>query len=243
MAVPTPAIYLRDKFAIKPGKNEEFLTGKKNLLANTKGQWKLIAGCGSQSLIGGQKLPEPAPPMMHVWQMEGWGSAYESMYAFTESRWYRKLEDSLLRESQDFLVGITTAFGTHARPAWTHHHDPGHVYLYEEVLLKGTTLAYLRDLNWFTANVAARKWSCVWVARQVTAQPSTICVLWSAPSSDEVARTLHTFANEKKYADRYARMMGGIDTLARQVLSPIYTEVLDQEIGGPPVGAPLHHAV
>jgi hypothetical protein len=241
MAVPTPAIYLRDKFSIKAGKNEEFLTGKKNLIENTKKHWKLIAGCGSQSLIGGQKLPEPSPPMMHVWQMEDWSSAYKSMYAFTESRWYRALEDSLLRESQDFLVGITTAFGTRPRPEWSTPHKPGHCYLYEEVNLKGTTLAYLRDLNWFTANVAARKWSCVWVARQVTAQPSTICVLWSAPSSDEVERALHTFANDEKYADRYARMMGGIDSLSRQVFFPIYTEVLDQQFGGPPVGGPLHH--
>jgi hypothetical protein len=243
MAVPSPAIYLRDKFAIKAGKNDEFLTGKKNLLENTKGHWKLIAGCGSQSIIGGQKLPEPEPPMMHIWQMENWSSAYESMYAFTESRWYRALEDSLARESQDFLVGITTGFGIHPRPRWKNDRKPGHCYLYEEVNLQGTTLAYLRDLNWFTANVAARKWSCVWVARQVTAQPSTICLLWSVPTSDDVQRTLHTFANDPRYAERYGRMMGGVASLVRQVFFPIYTEVLDQQVGGPPVGALIHHAV
>jgi hypothetical protein len=230
MTVPTPSIYLRDKFAIRPGANAEFLQGKESLLRNTVGTWKLIAACGSQSLIRGEKLPEPSPPMMHVWQMKGWGSAYDSMYAFTEARWYRVLEDSLAHESQDFLVGITTGYGVSPRPEWKSDRDPGHCYLYEEVLLKGTTQSYLKDLNWFTAKVVALGWTCVWVARQITAQPSTICLLWSVPDSTIMQETLHRLANDTQYAARYERMMGYMATLSRECLYPIYTEQIDTQI-------------
>ena len=239
MTAPTPAIYLRDKFAIRPGKNDSFLEGKRNLLLRTKCSWKLIAACGSQSLIQGENLPEPSQPMLHVWQMEDWGSAYNSMYQFTEARWYRALEDSLLRESQDFLVGITTGYGISTRPAWKSDKKPGHAYLYEEVDLKGTTQAFLKDLNWFTAMVSKRGWKCVWVARQITAQPSTICLLWSVPTCDGVETELRALANDGPHAQRYAHMMAGVDSLVRERLYPIYTEQLDDQIGGPPVGQRL----
>jgi hypothetical protein len=230
MTVPTPSIYLRDRFAIRPGKNAGFLLGKEQLLRNTVGSWKLIAACGVQSLIQGKNLPEPSPPMMHVWQMTGWDAAYNSMYAFTEARWYRALEDSLARETQEFLVGITTGYGVSPRPEWKSDADPGHCYLYEEALIGGTTQAYLKDLNWFTAKVAAFGWKCVWVARQITAQPSVICLLWSVPNCVTLETTLSRMANDPQYAARYERMMGWLVSLSRECLYPIYTEQLDEHI-------------
>ena len=54
--VPTPSIYLHNRFTLHSAKNTEFFAGKEQLLRNTLSRWKLVAGCGERRLKLGHDL-------------------------------------------------------------------------------------------------------------------------------------------------------------------------------------------
>jgi hypothetical protein len=233
--IPVPTIYLRNKFRIEPGQNAAFFKGQEKLIHDAFPKFQLIAAGGTQSLIPSNRAPEPSPPAMHLWRCEEWSSLYEVMYTFSDTDWYAAEVRSLVSEHQDLLVSVPTGYGVHRRPLWKDDEHPGHVYLYEEVLLqKGVTShAYLRDLNWFADQAAARGWTRVWCALEITGTPSQICHLWAASDVAAVERTIHELANGRESADRYARMMGRVRNLSREILYPEFSERLDDKMHGP----------
>jgi hypothetical protein len=169
--------------------------------------------------------------MMNIWKLAGWDTLYTSMYRFTDASWYAALQDALLFENQDLLVGLRS-YPLMDRPKWRGNADAAHVYLYEEVLLKNevTMHAFLRNSGWFADEVAARGWSLIWSGLQVTGRPSLLCFLWSVPDVATTMQTLEWMANDRDHAVRYASMIAQMTTLSRKHLYPDYTERLDERI-------------
>ncbi len=199
--MPTPSIYLRNKFAIKHNAEAAFLEGKEEFLRNTRGPWKLVAAFGQWSLMKGQPPIVSSAPMFHIWKLQEWSTLYETMYAFSETAWYRKLGHSLLSEDQDFLVsaiGRTEVF----HPTWNGADRPPYVYVYDESRPKeGMTHRYLRDLNWFSAQMAPLGWHQVWVGSQITSQPSDISTLWRVDKRlDDIQKDLHEMLRDRTAA-------------------------------------------
>jgi hypothetical protein len=207
------------------------LIGKERLLRNTREKWNLIAASGREPLLLGTELPEPAIRLMQIWKLEAWDTLYEAMYDFAEAPWFRDLSDTLLTEDQDLLVGVTSAFGVKPRPAWRSDTEPGHYYLYEEVLPQPLrTHSYLKDLNWFLAQVEEFGWQRIWMASQITSRPGLLCLLWSVPTLAGIEDTFTKMKTDDRYRDRYARMMSWLSSLYRRAYYPIYTERLDERI-------------
>jgi hypothetical protein len=230
--IPTPLIYLRDKFAINQGKNGDFLEAQEKLIRSTLGQCTLVAACGVQPLIRGVDSPEPSPPMMHIWQLAQWDTLYNTMYALSEVPWYTAEVRTLKRERQELLVEVPVGYGIEPRAKWLDDRTPGYVYLYEEVTLapEVTALTYLRELNWFTDQVRADKWRRVWSAEQITGAPSLICHLWAADSIGTMVSTLKRVANDPRLGPRYDGMMQLVTGLSRHYLYPESTERLDEQV-------------
>jgi hypothetical protein len=231
MPAPQPTIYLRNTFRLKPGREMQFLAGKENLLR--RAPWILVAGWGEWPLLLNERPAEASFVMTQVWKLPDWNSLYDSIYAFSETSWYRALGDSLLSEDQELLVGVTSGYRESGRPAWKSDTRPGYRYLYEESLpLPGKTHAYLRDANWFAAQVGSKGvgWELAWAASQITAHPSVICMLWRVPDDDRVASTLSTLANQNGNGGRYQQMAQSLAKSSREIFYPIYTERLDDRI-------------
>jgi hypothetical protein len=231
MSVPKPVIYLRNTFRLKADRERQFMAGKEHLLRNVP--WTLVAGWGQWPLFLDQKPVESSFDMTQVWRLDKWDSLYNSIYAFSETSWYRSLGDSLLSEDQELLVGVTSGYRESPRPLWKSDVNPGYCYLYEESLPSpGNTHSYLRDVNWLAAQLSPpdTDWRLAWAATQITAHPSVLCLLWRVPSIDSVARTLSAIANREETALRYHRMMRLLTTTSRDPFHPIYTERLDDLI-------------
>jgi hypothetical protein len=231
MPAPKPVIYLRNTFRLKPDRETQFLAGKEHLLRNLS--WSLVAAWGQWPLLLSRTPVEPSFEMTQVWRLDDWNSLYDSIYTVSETSWYRSLGDSLLSENQELLVGVTSGYRESVRPHWNDDSDPGYCYLYEEALpAEGKTHSYLRDVNWFAAQVAPPRidWQLAWAATQITAHPSVICLLWRVPSHDQVVATLSAIANSTDCAPRYHRMLQSLASTSRQSFYPIYTERLDDLI-------------
>jgi hypothetical protein len=234
--IPSPTIYLRNKFRIEPGQNDAFFVGQEKLLTAARPKLELVAAGGARSLVRSKKAPEPSPPMMHIWRCKEWSSLYEVMYLLSDTDWYSAEVRSLVSEHQDLLVSVSTGYGTSRRPYWKDDDHAGHVYLYEEVRLRKevTTHTYLRDLNWFADQVVATHgWTRIWSALEVTGTPSQLCHLWAAPDVPAIDDAIDTIANAPGSRDRYARMMGRIQHLSRAYLHPESTERMDDTLFSP----------
>ena len=230
--VPTPSIYLRNRFTLQGSRNADFLAGKEQLLRSTLSNWKLLAGCGERALRLGRNLPEPALQMMHVWQLDSWPLLYESMYELSEAKWYRALGDSVASESQELLVNFTSGYGIAERSRWRSDDAPGYRYLSEELMLaRSTTMhAFMRELNGLAAELARDGFVRTWCARQITGRPGLICLLWQVPEQVDIAASLDRVADDGRSRDRYARMMRPVGELKREIMQPMYTERLDERL-------------
>lgn len=230
--VPTPAIYLHNRFTLRSSKTTEFFAGKEHLLRNTLSRWKLLAGCGERGVKLGQSYAEPSLKMMHVWQLDSWPSVYEIMYELSEAKWYRALGDALDGEDQHLLVNFSSGYGIAQRSAWNSDDRPGYRYLFEELTLaRGTTMhAYLRELNWFAAELARFGFVRTWCARHITGRPGRICMLWQVPERVDIEDALTRVAQAPGSSARYAKMMHGLSELERAVQQPMYSERLDERV-------------
>jgi hypothetical protein len=230
--VPTPSIYLRNRFTLQGSRNTEFLAGKEQLLRSTLSHWKLLAGCGERALRLGRNLPEPALEMMHVWELDSWPLLYDSMYELSEAKWYRALGDTVVSENQELLVNFTSGYGISERTPWRSDDAPGYRYLSEELMLSRTTTmhAFMRELNWLAAELSPAGFVRTWCARQITGRPGLICLLWQVPEQVDVQACLDRVADDPKRGPRYARMMQSVADLRREILEPMYTERLDERI-------------
>src|SRR3954464_10839050 len=89
--VPTPVIYLRDRFTVDPLLNEQFLCGKENLIRHTvkngADSFRLIAGCGEKPPVLGSVPTGTSPILMQIWQIGRWEALYNTMYEFSETSW------------------------------------------------------------------------------------------------------------------------------------------------------------
>jgi hypothetical protein len=228
---------MRNRYELIRGEGiaRQFFRGKENLIRHTMSapgaRWSLIASGGERSFIHGVKLPEPFPKMMNIWRIENWDTLYKSMYTYGDAGWFDSLVKTLLSEDQDLLVDLG-AYPTTPRGPWPDDRSADRVYLYEEVLLNpdATGHAFLRNFCWFASQVETYGWRLTWNAQQITSAPSALCALWSVPTVDRMNDTLERMANETPYAHRYAKMMGQIATLSRQVLCPSWVERLDDRI-------------
>lgn len=230
--VPTPSIYLRNRFTLQAARNAEFLAGKEQLLRSTQSHWKLLAGCGERALRLGRNLPEPALEMMHVWELDSWPLLYDSMYELSEAKWYRALGETVASENQELLVNFASGYGVVPRSRWQSDTKPGYRYLYEELMLsRGTTMhAYLRELNWLAAELSHFGFVRTWCARQITGRPALICLLWQVPEHVDVEASLDQLVDAPRSASRYAKLMRSVGELSRELLQPMYTERLDERI-------------
>jgi hypothetical protein len=231
-SVPQPSIYVCNWFTLVGGQNTAFFAGKEQLLRSSAPRAKLLAACGERSIKLGQDLPEPALKGMHVWELDSWPALYELMYEFCEAKWYRAMGDTLASENQHLLVNLTSGYGIAARSAWRSDSSPGYRYLSEELTLKrGATMhAYLRDLNWFAAELSRFGVVRTWCARHITGLPGRICLLWQVPDHTDIEEALSSVAAGAKSGARYAAMMRGIAELRRELLQPMYSERLDERI-------------
>lgn len=231
-SVPTPSIYLLNRFTLTASRNTEFFAGKEQLLRSTQQRMKLVAGCGERGLMLGQTLPEPALKMMHVWELDGWPALYEIMYELSEAKWYRELGGTLDSEYQHLLVNFASGYGVTPRAAWRDDRTPGYRYLYEELTLgRGTTMhAYLRELNWFAAELSRSGFVRTWCARHITGRPGRICLLWQVPEQVDIDAALGGVAAGRGSGPRYAAMMRSLTELSREVLSPMYSERLEERV-------------
>lgn len=239
--IPVPTIYLRNKFAIRPGLAGQFFKGQKALLehvhkiaeANDSKALALIAACGEWPLIHERPIPERLPPLMHIWRLPEWDTLYELMYTFTESDWYTDEVTSLEIEHQDLMIGIGSGITLTPRPdVWPSKGVAGYIYLYDEIRLNPqvTKLRYLRNLNWFAHVVAEKGWSLVWVAAEVTGTPSQVCILWRVPDVEVLEATLEFMTYDPSVSERYAQMMAAIKYLTRQYMHPESTEEIDNDL-------------
>lgn len=230
--IPAPSIYLRNRFSVRGSHCTQFLAGKELMLRSLQENWKLVAACGSRGLKLGQNPPEPALHSMHVWELDGWSALYDAMYELSEAKWYRTLGETLLSENQHLLVNFASGYGIGQRPPWQSESVPGYRYVYEELLLsRGTTMhAYLRDLNWFAAELSRWGFVRTWCAREITGSPGKMCLLWLAPEHVDVNACYDVVAGSPRSSARYASMMRTVAELSRELLLPIYTERLDERI-------------
>lgn len=233
--IPRPTIYLRDKFQIKPGLAGRFFDGQKALLENLKPLGaELIAACGTAPLILEGKVPENLPSMMHIWRLHDWGSLYQAMYRFSETDWYAREVSSLRIEHQDLLIRTGHGIDTSDRPRWLDKDTPDYIYVYDEIRVNDSTtkLGYLRDLNWFIAQVSEKpfSWQLAWIAAEITGTPSQVCLLWRVPKVEnvETALTAITYSDNPYIKDRYAKMMLGVEVISRTYMYPESTEYIDQ---------------
>ncbi|HEX7672075.1 MAG TPA: hypothetical protein VF395_20915, partial [Polyangiaceae bacterium] len=207
--IPHPTIYLRNKFSIRPGLNGPFFQGQKDLLEHMREvepDLRLIAACGTGPLIRGKPVTAKSPKMMHIWCLPEWDSLYSMMYRFSETDWYAREVSSLKIEHQDMLIA-TGHLPVSPRPKWQNEECPGYIYLYEEIRIDAsvTKLSYLRELNWFAAQVKDRGWNLVWVSAEITGTPSQVCILWRAPSKDVIAEALRDMEYTEPHATRFVR--------------------------------------
>jgi len=230
--VPTPSIYLRNRFTLQGSRNTEFLAGKEQLLRSTLSHWKLLAGGGERALRLGRNLPEPALEMMHVWELDSWPLLYDSMYELSEAKWYRALGETVASENQELLVNFTSGYGIAERTPWRSDDEPGYRYLSEELMLgrKTTMHAFMRELNWLAAELSRSGFARTWCARQITGRPGLICLLWQVPEQIDIHACLDRVADSHKHGARYARMLQSVGDLRREILQPMYTERLDERI-------------
>jgi hypothetical protein len=244
-SIPEPVVYLRNNFVIKPGHNADLLKGKRELLANTRDSWTLIAAHAERPMILGQHPSLPKLQMTQVWRLEHWETLYKTIFRLSETSWYRELGDSLVSEYQELLVGISSRYSERQRTPWPTATNPGHSYVYEEALPRlRFAHSYLRDLNWFNSIVAQRGWRPIWLASQVTAGPSVICSLWEIPEDAEnIEDTIRKIEMDGNTASRYAQMVGALQSLSRRQRYPIFTERLDQDMRNPPPASALGSAV
>ena len=231
-SVPLPSIYVCNRFTLVSAQDTAFFAGKEQLLRSAAPRAKLLAACGERSIMLGQNLPEPALKGMHVWQVDSWPALYELMYEYCEAKWYRALGDTLASEDQHLLVNLTSGYGIAARSAWQCDTTPGYRYLSEDLTLKrGATMhAYLRDLNWFAAELSQFGFVRTWCARHITGTPGRICLLWQVPDNANIEQALARVAASARSSTRYAAMMRGIAELRREVMQPMYSERLDERI-------------
>jgi len=231
-SVPTPSIYLRNRFTLRGARNREFLAGKEQLLRSTLSHWRLVAGCGERAVRLGRNLPEPQLQMLHVWELDSWQLLYDSMYELSEAKWYRALGDTVASESQELLVNFTSGYGIQERRPWQSDACAGYTYLSEEWLLsRSTTMhAFMRELNWLAAELHRFGIVRTWCARQITGQPGLICVLWQVPEDEDVHTRLDAIADDRERGPRYAKMLKNVVDLRRELMYPMYTERLDERI-------------
>jgi len=90
--------------------------------------------------------------------------------------------------------------------------------------------AYMRELNWFAAELSRAGFVRTWCARQITGEPGLICVLWQVPEHVDIEACLERLADDSKSQERYARMMKSVGRLKREIMQPMYTERLDERI-------------
>jgi hypothetical protein len=230
--IPAPSIYLRNRFNVRGSHCTQFLAGKELLLRSTQKHWKLLAGCGNRGLTLGQNLPEPTLHLMQVWELDGWSALYDAMYELSEAKWYRALGETLLSENQQLLVNFASGYGISQRKPWQSDSVPGYRYVYEELLLsRSTTMhAYLRDLNWFAAELSRWGFVRTWCAREVTGSPGKMCLLWLVPEQVDVNACYDLVASSPRSSARYSSMMHTVAELSRELLLPMYTERLDERI-------------
>jgi len=230
---PKPTIYLRNNFTVLKNRESDFFYGNEKLLRTTLDSWTLVASCGLRSISTEAKCNEPSVPAMNIWKLAEWDTLYNTIFALSETEWYRRLGSTLGGEQQDFLVGVLADNGDCRRPPWKGDTEPGYAYLYEEAFpVPGEVHNYLRDLNWFTAQVAGAEfgWRRAWTATHITAQPSLISVLWRVPSVESIERTLSYISSQSHYSTRYSKMMDSLRDLKRTNYFPIYGERLDERI-------------
>jgi hypothetical protein len=142
------------------------------------------------------------------------------------------LGDTVSDEYQHLLVNFASGYGIAPRTPWQGDLTPGYRYLYEELTLgRGATMhAYLRELNWFAAELSRFGFRRTWCARHITGRPGQICLLWQVPESVDIEDSLQRVAAGSSSGPRYAAMMHTLTELKREVLSPIFTERLDERI-------------
>lgn len=235
LKIPTPKIFLRNKFSIKPGLASQFFVGQTALLEHIEKEVELVAAgaFGSQGLYTTEPPPPELPVMMHIWKMPKWSTLYRLMWSFSESDWYTTEVASLEEEHQDLLVEIGHSLLTEPRPrTWKSKTNPDYTYVYQEIRLNSllTRLAYLRHLNWLIANVKDKGWHLQWVAGEITGTPSQVCLLWRVDDEKLLTQTPHDLATGKETAERYARMMLGIAQFHQQRLTPEATEEIDNRM-------------
>jgi len=242
MAGYTPSIYLRNKFRMKWDKEipylQMFLEGKEKFLRETKTKpkgmrWRLIAAFAEWPLFKDTPVIQRSCDMFQVWRLDTWHTLYQTMVDLSETRWYRELGRSLASEDQDLLINA----GVLEPPPdfeWDKADKPGYAYVYEVARAnEGQTHAYLRELNWFTAQMAKiAGWKMVWWATKVTAQPAELSVLWRIPDPGvkHIPQHLVEVARERK---RYPHQTALVQETSRRIYYPIYTEYLDQNIPAP----------
>jgi hypothetical protein len=229
--VPTPSIYLCNRFSLQSALNTEFFAGKEQLIRSTTQRMKLLAACGERGIKLGQNLPEPALKGMHVWELDSWPALYEIMYELSEAKWYRALGETLHSEYQHLLVNFASGYGIAQRTPWQSDTTAGYRYLHEELTLaRGTTMhGYLRELNWFAAELSRFGFSRIWCARHITGRPGQICLLWQVPDRIDIEESLDRIAAGPNGA-RYAAMMRSVSELTRAVMQPMYSERLDERV-------------
>lgn len=240
--IPAPSIYLRNRFSIRGSHCTQFLAGKERLLRSTQKHWKLLAGCGNRGLKLGQNPPEPALHFMQVWELDGWSALYDAMYEQSEAKWYRALGEALLSENQHLLVNFGSGYGVSQRTPWQSDSVPGYRYVYEELSLsRSTTMhAYLRELNWFAAELSRWGFVRTWCAREITGSPGKMCLLWLVPEQVDVNACYDVVASAPRSSARYASMMHTVAELSRELLVPMYTERLDERIRAGEQGPIVH---
>ena len=231
--VPKPTIYLRNRLRVKSGHLQEFFAQKARFLKEVKrlppattGTWNLVAAFAEDPLVD---IPRPNATVgvTQIWKLGLWNTLFDSIYAFSESDWYRALGATIAEEGQELLVNLTSGNDTRPRSPWPGD-QPNHAYLYEEAVAEvGDLHSYLRDLNWFAAQVASDGWKRVWVASQITARPAVMCVLWEVPKSANVQATLARVAAGKDTRQRYQKMMSLLGEVTRVPGTPTLTERYD----------------
>ncbi len=236
MAGYTPTIYLRDVFHMKWDKDNAYLTmfleGKKRFLETTKTKgWSLIAAFAEWPVLNQKHVVEPGCEIVQIWRLDNWERLYNTMVELSEASWYRDLGHSLADEDQELLINAGVR-----EPApnihWRSDDQPGYMYFHEVSRPKeGRNQAYLREVNWFDAQMSARcGWELVWWASQITAQPAQMSILWRVPDRGGIPQEIVDIAQTDRYNER---MTSFLQTTRRRIYYPIYTERLAELVARP----------
>lgn len=233
--IPTPRIFLRNKFSIKPGLTAQFFLGQQALLEHIEPNVELLAAAsfGTDELFASAPPPPTPPDAMHIWLMPEWSTLYRLMWSFSESDWYVTEVSSLAVEHQDLLVEIGHGLPIERRPPdWHGRKEPGYIYVYQELRLNSllTRLSYLRHLNWLIAQVREKGWHLQWLAGEITGTPSQVCLLWRVESEEHYRNTPYEIATGKETAQRYATMMLGLAHFHEVRMTPESTEDIDNRM-------------